>query len=94
MTEIKNVREMPQDKSSWKLTFWENLQLFCLSLTILGQVTIGASFVFGQMVWLAANATALIRDFALRRPWADKIKNAALLGITAGIIIAYYMGAY
>ena len=94
MTEITNVRELPKEQGSWKLTFWENLQLFCLFLTILGQVTIGANFVFGQILWLASNITALVRDFALHRPWADKIKNAALLAITAGIIIAFYMGAY
>lgn len=78
-----------------KVTFaWENLQLLVLAGTIFGQCTVGASFLLGQGVWAACNTIALIRDFVLRRPAADKIKNAALLGITVGLIVAYLLGFY
>lgn len=83
-----------QDKKPTKILVWENIQLGCLALTIFGQVAIGASFLLGQGVWFIANVIALIRDFILGRPMADKVKNAALTALTAGIIAAYLMGWY
>lgn len=94
MTEIKNVREMPKDEKPMAVLFWENIQLFCLALTIFGQIVIGAWFMLGQGVWLVANIIAVTRDFMLHRPAADKIKNATLTAITAGIITAYLLGWY
>lgn len=83
-----------EQKKNTKVLIWENIQLGCLALTIFGQVVIGASFFLGQGMWLIANLVALIRDFVLGRPAADKIKNASLAAITAGIIVAYFLGWY
>lgn len=80
------------EKKSTKVLVWENLQLLGLALTIFGQVTIGASYLLGQGVWLVANIIALVRDFVLHRPAADKIKNGALLGITSGLIFLNVFG--
>jgi len=85
---------MNKKNKSTKQLVWENLQLAVLAGTIAGQVTIGASFMLGQIIWLVCNIVALIRDFILHRPAADKIKNAALTGITAGLITAYLLGFY
>lgn len=93
MTTQENTQEQ-ETKKPLKILVWENLQLGCLALTIFGQVTIGASFMLGQGVWFIANVIALTRDFILKRPAADKIKNAALTAITAGIIAAYLLGWY
>ena len=62
-----------------------------LALTILGQVTVGASYLLGQGVWMVANVAALARDFALKRPTSDKVKDAAMCGLTAGLIVAYWI---
>lgn len=78
-------------KKSKSQKVWENLQLLCLALTIFGQVTVGAVFLLGQGVWLASNLLSLVRDFALHRPAADKVKNAALTAITAGLIVGYFI---
>lgn len=85
---------MDKENKSKSQLIWENLQLAVLAGTIAGQVIIGASFIFGQVIWLICNITALVRDFVLHRPPADKIKNAALTGITAGLIIAFTLGFY
>ena len=77
-----------------KTKIWENLQLLTLAGSITGQVTIGASFLLGQSLFLAANIIALTRNFVLKRPTADKIKDASLLALTLGIIVAYLLGAY
>lgn len=67
----------------------ENLQLLGLGLTIIGQVLVRFDLALvAQLIWLAANLIALGRDFYLERPAADKIKNAALTALTAGLVIS------
>lgn len=56
-------------------------------LTIVGQCVVGKSFYFGQFAFLIANVIYLCRDFVLRRPRADKIKNICFTGITLGVIL-------
>lgn len=93
--EIKNVRPIAGTAAKSKsVLFWENLQLLGLALTIFGQIAIGASYLLGQGVWLVANIIAVARDFILRRPAADKIKNIALTGITAGLITINCLGVF
>lgn len=65
-----------------------------LALTIIGQIVIPASILIGQSVWLVSNIIAVSRDFVLHRPPSDKIKDACMLAITAGIIAAYLLGWY
>lgn len=88
--EIKNVKYRPQ-KTRAQL-FWENLQLLVLALTILGQMTVGIWFLVGQGVWLVANLIATTRDFILRRPFADKLKNIVLTTITLSLILLNVFG--
>lgn len=90
---ITNVRELPKQtrKTNDRTFVWEQLQFVVLALTILGQCIVGAVFFIGQAVWLVANTIALIRDFKLHRPIADKTKNACLLAITCGIILTYLL---
>lgn len=71
---------------------FENFQFIVLGLLILGQCTVGSNFFVGQFVYLCANAISLTRCFALRRPVADKVKDACCLGITAGLIIIKTIG--
>lgn len=67
----------------------ENLQLLGLGLTIAGQVLVRFDFALvAQLIWLVANIIALFRDFYLCRPWADKIKNAALTALTLALVIS------
>ena len=80
MKEIKNVRFYTNNQTDIKVKAWENVQLFVLTLTIIG-----------QSIWLIANTIALARDFALKRPIADKIKNATLWAITCGLVASYFI---
>lgn len=73
---------------------WENLQYLNLALTIAGQVVIGGSYMLGQGAWLVANVIALARDFILQRPIADKVRDAAMTALTAGLMTFYLMGGY
>lgn len=94
MQEITNIRIIPESKSDIKIAVWENLQLLVLFGTILGQTLVGGLYLLAQSIWLACNVLALVRDFVLYRPIADKIKNAALCGLTLGLILLRIMGLY
>lgn len=91
--EITNTRFANQEPD-FATVVWENLQLFCLGLTIAGQIFIGGSYILGQGLWLIANIICLSRDFALGRPAADKIKNAVLTAITATLVTNYFLGVF
>lgn len=93
MTEIKNVRVMPEEKHG-REWLWEQVSLLVLGLTIIGQITVGAWFIFGQAVWCAANVTAVLRNIALKRPLADCVKDGVMLAITIGIITCWTFGIY
>lgn len=68
---------------------WEDIQLLCLGLTIVGQILIGPMYIVGQSCWLVSNVLAIIRNFILHRPFADKIKDAVMTAITTGLMLAY-----
>ncbi len=72
--------------------FFENFQFIVLGLLILGQCTVGSNFFIGQYIYLCANTISLTRCFVLRRPVADKVKDACCLGITIGLIIIRTLG--
>ena len=68
---------------------WDRALYFVLALTILGQMTIGLSYLVGQGMWLVANLITVGRDFALNRPRADKVKDICMLTLTIGLIAIF-----
>ena len=89
MTENITITETKEHKIRKHVRFVENLQLLGLALTIIGQVLVRFDLALvAQSIWLAANVIALGRDFYLYRPAVDKIKNAALTALTAGLVIS------
>ena len=89
MTENVQITEAQDRKVRKHVKLVENLQLLGLALTIIGQVLVRFDLaLIAQSIWLAANIIALGRDFYLYRPAADKIKNAALTALTAGLVIS------
>lgn len=83
-----------EETKSTKIKIWENLQLVTLFGTILGQILVGGLYFAAQSVWLACNVLALVRDFALHRPTADKVKNAGLCAVTIALIVLRITGLY
>ena len=63
-----------------------------LTLLITAQCTVGSSFYVGQFIYLSANTLAVVRCFILKRPWADKVKDFCMLGITTGLILIKFLG--
>ena len=90
--EQRNVYDIAaeQVKASHR-RMWENLQYAGLALTIAGQVVIGPMWLLGQVLWLIANIIAVVRDFCLSRPNADKVKDIGLTALTIGLIVASFL---
>ena len=89
MTEEITITEEKTRRPRKHIKFVENLQLLGLALTIVGQVLVRFDLALvALLIWLAAIIIALGRDFYLYRPAADKIKNAALTALTAGLVIS------
>ena len=66
---------------------WEGVAYVCLALTIAGQVFTTMNVLIAQVVWLISNVLFVMRDFTLKRPTSDKVKDVAMLGLTIGIVI-------
>jgi len=66
---------------------FENLQFVVLIGLILGQCTVGSNFYLGQFIYLFCNAVSIVRNFALNRPAADKVKECCCFAITLGLIL-------
>lgn len=65
---------------------WEIVGYISLALAIFGQIVVGYWYLLGQVAYLIANFSCVVRCFALGQPSADKVKNMAFLAITAGLI--------
>lgn len=60
-----------------------------IALTIIGQVTIGASYLLGQTCWLVANTLFIIKAVRQKQGKAETIRNVIMFALTMGLIIAY-----
>lgn len=68
--------------------FFENqIGFMIMFMLIIGQCTVGEWFFFGQIVYLIANIGSTVRDFVLKRPASDKVKNICFSAITLGLIL-------
>ena len=74
------------NKNNWK---WETLGYVGLLLCVIGQITVGYWYLVAQGVYLVANITSVVRDFALDLPNANKVKDVVFTGITIALIIVY-----
>lgn len=68
-----------------------NAQYLVFVLLILGQVTIGKSYILGQTVYLVANIISITRCFLLRRPKADKVKDMGCTVVTIGCLASTFI---
>ena len=88
------ANQTSNETKSLSRIIWENLQLLVLMLTIAGQLFVGVAFFIGQGLWLVANAIAVARNFVLKRPVADLIKDGIMFAITLSLIILRAIGLY
>lgn len=72
--------------------FWELVNYMALIGLIVGQVTIGFFFYVGQITFLATDVVILIRSIAIKQNKSDIIKNSAMTGIAAAVLIIKLLG--
>ena len=61
-------------------------------LTVVGQITVGANYLLGQMCWLIANTLFIIKAVRQKQGKAETVRNVIMLAITIGLIVAYSIG--
>lgn len=72
-----------------KKYFWEGVGYLTLVGLIIGQITVGYWYLPAQVLYFICNAACTVRSFALKQPYADKIKNCVFTAITIGLIIIW-----
>ena len=70
-----------------KKFYEEYLGYSIMFMLIIAQCVVGEWFLLGQVIYLISNIANVVRDFALARPIADKVKNILFSAITLGLIL-------
>jgi len=68
-----------------------NAQYLVFALLILGQITIGKSYIVGQSIYLVANIISITRCVLLHRPKADKVKDLGCTVVTVGCLASTFI---
>ncbi len=68
-----------------------NAQYLVFVLLILGQITIGKSYIVGQSIYLIANLISITRCVVLKRPMADKVKDMGCTFVTVGCLASTFI---
>ena len=72
-------------------TIWELIGYIGLALLVFGQIAVGYWYIPAQIAFLIANLSSVIRDFKMRLPTANKVRDIVFTGITIGLIFIYYI---
>ena len=70
-----------------KETVWEIVGYIGLALCVFGQIAIGWVYLVAQCAYLLANISGVVRDFALKLPNANKVKDIVFTAITLALIV-------
>ena len=70
-----------------KETIWEIVGYIGLALCVFGQSAIGWVYLVAQCAYLLANISGVVRDFALKLPNANKVKDIVFTAITLALIV-------
>lgn len=71
-----------------KILNWDNVGYIVLGGLICGQIAIGFNFILGEAIYVLTDVLILARDFKLKRPKSDIIKNSVLTVLASGALVA------
>lgn len=74
------------------LIIWEIIGYLGLALCLFGQITIGKWYLIAQFAYLIANAMAVVRNFMLNLPTANKVRDIVFTVITITLIVLRIFG--
>lgn len=81
------TKKVVNKMSSKTRMMWEIIAYIGLVLCVFGQITVGKFYLVAQFAYLIANISAVIRDFAIHLPPANKVKDMVFTGITLALIV-------
>lgn len=67
--------------------FWECIGYITLALCVFGQIAVGYWYMVAQLAYLISNIAAVVRDFALKLPPANKVRDIVFTAITIALIV-------
>ena len=67
--------------------FWECIGYITLALCVFGQIAVGYWYMVAQLAYLISNIAAVVRDFALKLPPANKVRDIVFTAITVALIV-------
>lgn len=77
----------------WKNeNLWAIVGYLTLAICVGCQIIVGYVYLVAQFGYLTANVLGVARDFALKLPNANKVKDIVFTGITIGLIIIRIFG--
>lgn len=75
-------------KKLWKnRNFWESIGYITLALCVFGQIAVGYWYMIAQLAYLISNIAAVVRDFAIKLPPANKVRDIVFTAITVALIV-------
>lgn len=78
---------MNKNENKAAIAFWETIGYITLMLAVFGQVMVGKFYVAAQIAYLVANMASILRDYAMKLPRANKVKDFTFTGITVALIL-------
>ena len=69
--------------------FWEIIGYLTLALLVFGNIAVGYWYLIAEFAFLIADAVSVVRDFALKLPPANIVRDIVFTGITIGLIVIY-----
>lgn len=70
-----------------KIDWWEVFSYCGLVAAVIAQITVGDWFVLGQALFAASNVVNIIRDWKLKLPTSNLVKDVIFFGISIGLIV-------
>lgn len=66
---------------------WEIVAYVGLACCLMGQVMIGKMYLPAQCLYLVSNVSSVVRDFVIKMPKANKVRDICFTAITLALII-------
>ena len=67
--------------------FWECIGYITLALCVFGQIAVGYWYMVAQLAYLISNIAAVVRDFGLKLPPANNVRDIVFTAITIALIV-------
>ena len=86
-TNINTREEANVEEKKAGIGIWEMVGYLTIVLAVIGQICVGRYYIWAQSAFLVGNVFSIARDYALKLPRANKVKDFTFAAITVGLIL-------